>query len=162
MARDRPDRAAVKALVAVFGPREAARQAGLKEGTVCQWCRRYHWKKADRVALRKRMDALPGAGKDPAEALIEALQRFRDRSTLDLAQYVANAAKDAAKEKEPLGIARKVRDVAQVFSVVHPPEEGGEMIEGGILLGTARVAEATEEILANVRETLPDPGSQGD
>jgi hypothetical protein len=108
------------------------------------------------------MDALPGAGKDPAEALIEALQRFRDRSTLDLAQYVANAAKDAAKEKEPLGIARKVRDVAQVFSVVHPPEEGGEMIEGGILLGTARVAEATEEILANVRETLPDPGSQGD
>ena len=53
------DRAAVKALVAVYGPREAARQAGINESTVLAWSRRYKWKKAAFIAPMKGLMTKP-------------------------------------------------------------------------------------------------------
>jgi Putative ATPase subunit of terminase (gpP-like) len=142
------DRKAIKALVAVYGPREAARQAGISPFTVLSWCRRYKWKKADRIIRSTGVNgALAGTAKDAADSITAAMARHKEEATVDLAHYTARAARDAAKHEEPLEIARKVRDVAQVYRTLYPPEEGGEIIEGAILVGRAVVKDNPVEML---------------
>jgi hypothetical protein len=170
------DKAAVKALVAVYGAVEASKLSGVPFGTIKSWCFRYGWRK---LRLPERPKGhLPISNKDPAEAFEAALAEHRDSSTLHLAQYTARAAKKAAQHEEPLEIARSVRDVAQVYKAVWPPEEGGEMVEGAILVGTAQVKDDTAEMLAateilevrdqmsevreDVREDISDQGPQSD
>lgn len=151
------DRQAVKALVAVYGPREAARQAGLPPGTVLAWCRRFKWKKADRITRTTGINGnSPIAHKDAAQVLTEALQKHKEDSTLHLAQFTSKAAKQASNLENPLEKARQVRDVAAIYSTLYPPDEGGEMIEAAILLGKAPVKDNPPEMLANVREILPN------
>ena len=151
----RVDKASVKALVTVYGPREAARIAGLKPGTVMGWCSRYKWRK---VAV-DRSPAI--AGKDPGDALRHALENSKAASTLNLAKYTEKASEAAVKHKNPLDVGRKVRDVAGVYSTLWPAESEGEMIESGILLGTQAVGDDSppvEEIKdANsaIREIIP-------
>lgn len=157
------DRMAVKALVAVYGPREAARQSGLPTGTVLGWCAKFKWKKADRIVRGTRAhENNPMTGKDPAQVLTEALQNHKDESTLHLAKYVEKASKAASKSEKPLEVARQVRDVSQVYKTLYPPEEGGEMIEGAILVGGMKVKDDPQEMLANVRQELPDQRPAGD
>jgi hypothetical protein len=146
------DKAALKALVAVYGAVEASKISGVPFGTIKSWCFRYGWHKAK---LPERGKRLPISGKDPAEALEHALAQHRDTSTLHLAEYTAKAARKAAKHEAPLEIARSVRDVAQVYKTIWPPEEGGEMVEGAILVGTATVKDDPAEMLAEV-EALED------
>jgi hypothetical protein len=87
---------------------------------------------------------------------------------MNLALYVDRAAKKAARHEEPLAISRQVRDVASVHKTLWPVEEGGELIEGAILVGTAKVTPNTMEIEAMAREVddvraeLPDQGPAGD
>lgn len=146
------DRKAIQALVAVFGPREAARQAGLKEGTVLKWCSRYKWKKAIRITRTTGINGnSPVANKDAAQVLTEALQKMKEDSTLNLAKYVDRAAKQAAKKKDPLESARAVRDVSHVYSTLYPPAEEGEMIDSFILLRGGAVKDDPEEILKTLK-----------
>jgi hypothetical protein len=145
------DKAAVKALVTIYGPREAARISGVKAGTVMGWCSRYKWRK---VAA----DRLPAiAGKDAGDAIRHALETSKTNSTMNLAKYTERASKKAAEHGNPLEVARKVRDVAGVYSTLWPAESENELIAGGILIGEQRVEDNPEELkeILDVREELP-------
>jgi hypothetical protein len=154
---------AMKALVAVYGPREAARVSGIPSGTVLAYASKHKWKKA---AFNRPANVIGTTGEtEVADVLVAALEKHRQESTLHLAEYTANASRKAAEHKDPLDVARKVRDVAGVFSVLYPPESESSLIEGAILIGEARVTPNPEEMLtltADVRMELPDAGPKGD
>jgi len=168
----RPDAelGALKALVTVYGTREASRVSGVPYGTISAYAFRYKWKKATFKKEPRRHDGV--TGKDAADLLAEALEKHKNASTLNLAKYVDKAAKKAAEHRDPLEVARKVRDVAGVHQVLFPAEEGGEgLIEGAILLGSAKPtinpaeveARAVEgRVIDDVRTELPDQRPQGD
>lgn len=163
----RHDHDAVKALVALYGPREAARVSGIPYGTIAAWCFRFKWKKAN---LGRPVITQSVLGKDAGDMLKDALESSRDNSVLNLAKYTEKASQKAADSENPLEIARKVRDVAGVFSTIFPQEQGSELIEGAILIGSAKVVDNPQEILEaakeaeviDVREELSDQGSAGD
>jgi len=146
------NRDAVKALVAVYGPNEAARQAGIPIPTVKSWCQRFKWKKAERIIRttgRPTNSAI--AHKSAADALIQALQNHKDASTLNLAKYVEKASRKALSKKDPLECARQVRDVASVYGTIFPEETTEGMIEARILIGEGKVTDNPEEILAKAQ-----------
>lgn len=135
---------AIKALVTVYGTREAARVSGIPYGTISSYAFKYKWKKAAVRPPPSRNDSM--SGKDAADVIVEALEQARSDSTLNLARYVDKAAKDAANHKDPLEVARKVRDVAGIHQIVFPPEEGEGLIEGAILLGLEKPTVNAKEI----------------
>jgi hypothetical protein len=166
MKHNDPEKAALKALVTLHGPREAARVAGIPFGTVSSMCFKYKWKKATGFAPPSDH---PLGGKDAADVIRESLERHRSDSTLNLAKYVDKAARDAAKHKDPLEVARKVRDVAGVHQILFPKEDEGGLIEGEILIGARQVTINTEEVAARAKEVdnnvwpeLSDSGPGGD
>jgi hypothetical protein len=164
---DNVDRKAVKALIALFGPREAARQAGLNENTVLFWAAKFGWKKAS-------LKAMP---KDAGDLITEAVQRSKRMSTAHLAKFTERAAFKASEHPDPLSIAKQARDVAGVYTAIFPPKESGGLIEGEILIGGATVSdvepasdtgpviegvlEVTDES-DDVREEFPDERQAGD
>jgi hypothetical protein len=162
------DKGAIKALVAVYGPREAARQAGLPQGTVLYWATKYKWRKADRIPRSTGINGMSGIiPKDAGDAISDAMAQHKEEATVRLAQYTAKAARKASQLKDPLEKARNVRDVAAVYRAVWPEEQGGEMVEGAILVGGAAVRDNPVEMLAlttpgDVREELSDQRPQGD
>lgn len=135
------NRDAVKALVVAFGQREAARLAGIKYGTLAVWCKRFHWKKAERPVN----DVQAICKQDAGDALKTTLEGYKGTSTLHLSKYAAEAATQAAKAKDKLSVARKVRDVAAVHSTLWPAERSGDLIEGAILIGMADVTDDAPE-----------------
>lgn len=166
------NREAVKALVAVYGPREAARQAKIPYGTVAQWCMKFKWKKASRLIHTSGKNGDPSVPMkdDAGDALVKALRSHKEVSTLNLAHYTARAARQAANLKDPLDKARNVRDVATIYDKLWPQESQTELIESAILIGSAVVKDNPQEMLAatqviedaDVREDVSDQGSQGD
>lgn len=153
---------AMKALVAVYGPREAARVSGIPSGTVCSYASVHKWKKA---AINRPANTVGTTGqRDVTDVLIAAMEKHKQESQLHLAEYTANASRKAAEHRDPLEVARKVRDVAGVFQVLYPPETEGGLIEGAILIGEAKVTLNPQETLAcaevieDVRPELPDAG----
>lgn len=169
--RPKTEMDALKALVTVYGPREASRIAGVPFGTVSSYAFRYKWKK---IAFKRsetgsdKKDSL--SGMDASDVLAEALEKHRANSTLNLAVYVDKAAEKAAKHSDPLEVARKVRDVAGVHQIIFPQEEEGGLIEGAILIGTQKPELDVEEIekarleteqIIDVRAEIQDerPGS---
>jgi len=153
---------ALKALVTVYGPREAARLSGVPTGTISAYCFKYKWKK---VSFPKpqvgHVDNV--TGKDAGDLLAEALEKHRGQSTLNLARYVDHAAKKAAAHNDPLEVARKVRDVAGVHQIIFPQSEEGGLIEGAILIGTqkpeidqAEIEAAKAEQIIDVRAEVQD------
>lgn len=158
---------AMKALVAIYGPREAARISGIPAGTVLSYASQHKWKRA---AINRPGNQVDPNKRDVADVLVAALEKHKEESTLHLAEFTARASREAANHSKPLDIARKVRDVAGVYSTLWPAEEGGELIEGAILLGTARVTDNPGEILeltkvsdvSDVRKELPDKGPSSD
>jgi nucleoside-diphosphate-sugar epimerase len=154
------DKSAVKALVTVYGPNEAARMTGIPRGTIFSWCHRFKWRKAHVNVVGKVRETRSNiAGKDAGDVLRESLENSKTMSTLNLAKFTENASRKAAEHKNPLEVARKVRDVAGVYSTLWPAEEHTELIDGGILLGTQEVTpnlEEIKELSAHVRPELPD------
>lgn len=158
------DRKAIKALVTLFGPREAARQAGLPEGTVTRWAAQFGWKKAIVADTRK----------DAGDMITDAVQNSKKVSTVHLARFVERAAVDAADETKtpkPLDVARQVKDVAAIYGTLWPHQKQAGIIEGAILIGGAVVTdsekpvrgkEVTDESNDSLREELPDQGPPGD
>lgn len=166
------NRDAVKALVAVYGPREASRQAKLPYGTVAAWCRKFKWKKASRLIHTSGINGDPSVPMrdDAGDALVRALQQHKEESTLNLAKFTAKAAKQAATLKKPLEKAKAVRDVSHVYATLWPNEQGGELIEAGILIGAMKVQDDPQEMLAAatvveddaIREEVSDQRPEGD
>jgi hypothetical protein len=152
---------ALRTLVVMFGPREAARQCGMKEDTVCGIAWRKKWKKAsapeqtqspapipntqsaisnpqqvipDAVPLSKKGQAI--INQPPSTAVSSALSSLRGRSMLGLARYSARAAELAAEHKDPLEISRKAKDVSDVHKALWPVENQNQnILQIGILIG---------------------------
>ena len=132
---------ALKALVVMFGPREAARQAGLKEDTVLKMASRKGWKKAglpnkhDPTKLKRHLVKFepnpPGSSichQSPANALSQALTRFKQQSSVELARYSARAAKALNKHPKPLEVTRKAVDISDVHKTLWPAENQNQNI----------------------------------
>jgi hypothetical protein len=155
---------AMKTLVALHGTRKAARLSGIPYGTISAMAFKFQWKKAQFKEMENQ------AEKDAGDVVKEEIQRARKDSELNLARYVDKASRDAARHKEPLEVARKVRDVAGVYQVLYPPDEEGGLIEGAILLGEAPVTNNPREVelstlnpqlsTSDVRAELPDAGPE--
>jgi hypothetical protein len=135
------DKSAIKALVTVYGVREATRMSGLPFGTVSAWAFKYQWKRA-KVGVKSNEPV----GLDAGDLLKEAFEKSKEASTLNLAKYTEKASAKAAEHGKPLEIARKVRDVASVYSTLWPVEEQSGLIEGGILIGTQEVRIDAKEV----------------
>lgn len=102
---------------------------------------------------------------DAGDALLKAMASHKEASMLNLAKFTEKASAQAAKLEHPLDKARAVRDVAGVFTTLWPQEQGGELIEGAILIGAMPVKDNPQEMLevtADVREVLPDQRPEGD
>jgi len=144
---------ASKALVALFGPSEAAKQLGIPKGTMLWRAQKYGWKKAA---------SQPSGEKDIAEIIIRAVERSKQLTTVHLAQYAEKAAMEAAGHERPLEIARKVADVSKVYATLWPHEKEGKLIEGEILIGVAQVKDSKEKAVEGevidepIRERLSD------
>ena len=68
-----------------------------------------------------------------------------------------------AVHKDPLSIAKNVRDVAFVHKTLWPNGEKSELIEAAILVGDARVVDNVKELeAASVRENVPHERPAGD
>jgi hypothetical protein len=146
------DKSVAKALVVLFGPREAARQLQMNENTMCAWARNNGWKKATQS---------PAPTRDLGEIIKTAVERSKQLSTIHLAKYTEKAAIAASESEKPLEVARKVRDVAGVYSTLWPQDKSEKLIEGEILLGVVEVADIARvegEVLdvEPVREELSD------
>jgi hypothetical protein len=103
--------AAIRALITIYGPREAARKAGVPEGTVLAYASTHKIKKAT---------GFKTAEPDVAKVLEDAFAKDREDSARNLAEYTRKASRQAAEHSDPLEVARKVRDVAGVYSVLWP------------------------------------------
>ena len=151
--------AALKALIKIYGPREAARKANVPEGTMLFYARKHKIKKA--IGFKPEKDVV-------LEAIEDAFAKDREATALNLATYARKASEKAAKHADPLEVARKVRDVAGVYATIWPPGESEELIEGAILLGgmqpTVNVAEvqARAKEIEDVRTELPEQRPAGD
>jgi|SRR5215831_19690752 len=143
---------AIKALCVVYGPTEAARQAKLPIKRVCRWAYRYGWKKAERLVRTSGYNSGHAiASKDAGDLLTRALQNHKDESILNLAAFVAGAAKEAKRTKKKLPIAKQVRDVSTIFRNVFPAEKEDSLIAAAILVGSSEVKDDPVEILADAR-----------
>jgi hypothetical protein len=156
------ENAALKALITIYGPREAARRAGLPAGTVMAFAYTHKIKKATGF---KQEDG------DVSKVLADNFAKDREETALNLATYTRKASKKASEHSDPLEVARKVRDVAGVYSILWPPGEESELIEGAILVGGAQPTTNPEEVQAraieippddHVRSQLPDQRPAGD
>jgi hypothetical protein len=147
--KSRLNDAALKALITIYGPREAARKAGIPEGTVTVF--------ASRHKIRKATGFVPSAeNPDAGDAIANAFAKDREESALNLAKYTRNASQKAAEHKDPLEVARKVRDVAGVYATLWPPGEESELIESALLMGAETPTVNPEEVRARAIEVAED------
>ena len=135
------------AYAAGIGLREIARKMNIPEGTVLAHAKRHGWTQQIQVATRHlavmQSDAITPVQPVPA-SIAAILGERKDRTKLGLSKYAAEAAEQAAGHRDKPGIAGKVKDVASVHSTLWPEETDTELIEGAILIGTARVLDADE------------------
>jgi hypothetical protein len=143
-----------KTLVVAYGQSEAARQLHIPLGTVCAWAHRYKWKRVISHSLgqpeNQTLQTLPQTtarethenSNSPANALATALRGHRNRSTLALGQWTAEASEAALQAKDKLAIAKRVRDVASVHSILWPNESVTEILSLGVLTGSVPVRDA--------------------
>jgi hypothetical protein len=146
-----------KTLVTAYGQSEAARQLNIPLGTICAWAHRYHWKRVvltqpspqpfppdiPAAAQNKTTKASPSKAqevcKTPSEAIEQSLKSHRTRSTIALAQWTAEASEEAVQAPQKLAIAKRVRDVANVHSILWPAETVRTIIDFDILTGAKAV-----------------------
>lgn len=165
---------AVKAHAILHGVRPAALAFGLSPNTVLARSAREGWIAPAREALSVRPEAVPetmrrgaiGAIKG-SEAAVSSLRKLGDKSRLNLARYVANGAKHAAKLKGAAALVAgpQVKAVADVGKSIHPEWQGAsaaptlrlELIAGAI--GDAQ-GEALPALDVEA-EVLPIPDVRG-
>jgi hypothetical protein len=133
----------IKTLVVAYGPREAARQAGISENTVLSLAKRKGWKQAGQIISTVRGPKLPqsNAIASPSVALETALNSHKSRSIHALGKYAAEAAEQAAAAENKIQIAGKVRDIAGVHATLWPTEAKAGLLRVGILIGTEQVTD---------------------
>ena len=138
------NRDAVKALVLLHGQTKAAKLAGMNLNTVLSLAKRHGWTKHQQVTVTAKNDSAIICNRPATDVLVNVLTQARENSTLGLARFAEKAAKQASSSKNPLEIARKVRDVAAVHNTLWPAERHTEIIQASILLGKAQVRDDDE------------------
>ena len=113
------------AYVAGIGLRELARKMNIPEGTVLAHAKRHGWTQQIQIATREvevmQSDAITPVQSVP-QSIASILNERKERTKLGLSKYTAEAAEDAANHPDKLGIAGKVKDVADVHKTIWPAE----------------------------------------
>ena len=115
------------AYAAGIGLREIARKLDIPEGTVLAHAKRHGWTQQIQVATGQQSDAITPVQSVP-QSLAALLSERKDRTKLGLSRYAAEAAEQAAEHRDKLGIAGKVKDVADVHTTLWPAENQREPI----------------------------------
>jgi hypothetical protein len=77
--------------------------------------------------------------------LAAILSERKDRTKLGLSKYAAEAAEQAAEHRDKLGIAGKVKDVADVHKTLWPNQpETNRILNLGVLIGTTPLTRSRE------------------
>jgi len=107
------------------GLREIARKMNIPEGTVLARAKRHGWSQQIQIATREvgvlQSDAITPVQSVP-QSIASILAERKERTKLGLSKYTAEAAEDAANHPDKLGIAGKVKDVADVHKTIWPNE----------------------------------------
>ena len=97
----------------------------IPEGTVLAHAKRHGWTQQIQIATREvevmQSDAITPVQSVP-QSLAAILAERKERTKLGLSKYTAEAAEDAANHPDKLGIAGKVKDVADVHKTIWPAE----------------------------------------
>ena len=105
--------------------REIARKMNIPEGTVLAHAKRQGWTQQIEVATREvevmQSDAITPVQSVP-QSIASILNERKERTKLGLSKYTAEAAEHAANHTDKLGIAGKVKDVADVHKTIWPAE----------------------------------------
>jgi len=131
---------AVRVLAVAVGVREAARQMQISQDAVRQRSKREGWmaspKTISQRALAKPVTSVSPNALSPADALANVFNERKDRTRLGLSKYTAEAAEQAAEHPDKLGIAGKVKDVAEVHKTLWPNQpETNQILNLGVLIG---------------------------
>ena len=70
----------------------------------------------------------PICTQSPAAIVADELSQNRNRSTLALSRYAAEASEEAAEHPKKLSISKNVRDVAAVHKTIFPDPSGHEIL----------------------------------
>ena len=112
------------------GLREIARKMNIPEGTVLAHAKRHGWTQQIQIATREvgvQSDAITPVQSVP-QSLAAILAERKERTRLGLSKYTAEAAERAAEHPDKLGIAGKVKDVADVHKTLWPAENQAQSI----------------------------------
>jgi hypothetical protein len=115
------------AYVSGIGLREIARKINVPEGTVLAHAKRHGWTQQIQVATGLQSDAITPM-QSVSQSLAAILSERKGRTKLGLSKYTAEAAEQAAEHPDKLGIAGKVKDVADVHRTLWPEENQREPI----------------------------------
>jgi hypothetical protein len=133
--------------------REIARKMNISQGTVLAHAKRHCWTEQIQVATRElsvmQSDAITPVQSVP-QSLVAILSERKDRTKLGLSKFTAEAAEQAAEHRDKLGIAGKVKDVADVHKTLWPNQpETNQILNLGVLIG-------------NIRPTPPERIAEGE
>jgi uncharacterized protein YjcR len=107
------------------GLREIARKMNIPEGTVLAHAKRHGWTQQIQIATREvevmQSDAITPVQSVP-QSIASILNERKERTKLGLSKYTAEAAEHAANHPDKLGIAGKVKNVADVHKTIWPAE----------------------------------------
>jgi hypothetical protein len=133
--------------------REIARKMNISQGTVLAHAKRHCWTEQIQVATRElsvmQSDAITPV-QSVRQSLVAILSERKDRTKLGLSKFTAEAAEQAAEHRDKLGIAGKVKDVADVHKTLWPNQpETNQILNLGVLIG-------------NIRPTPPERIAEGE
>jgi hypothetical protein len=118
--------------------REIARKMNVPEGTVLAHAKRHGWTQQIQVATELQSDAITPVQSVP-QSLAAILSERKERTKLGLSKFTAEAAEQAAEHRDKLGIAGKVKDVADVHKMLWPNQsETNQILNLGVLIGDIR------------------------
>ena len=125
-----------------IGLREIARKMNIPEGTVLAHAKRHGWTQQILVATGQvavmQSDAITPVQSVP-QALAAILSERKERTKLGLSKFTAEAAEEAAEHRDKLGIAGRVKDVADVHKTLWPNQpETNHILNLGVLIGNIR------------------------
>jgi len=108
--------------------REIARNMNIPEGSVLARAKRQGW--ARQIETVKSKALVQSTAITPAQAAANVLRTRKDESRLHLSKYVVDASRTAANSDGDLKIARQVKDVAAVHSIIWPegPQQGSGVV----------------------------------
>jgi hypothetical protein len=131
-----------------FSLREIARRMDIPEGTVLAHAQRHSWTQQIQVATGQlaviQSDAITGAQSVP-QSLAAILGERRERSTVALAQWSAEAAESARDQQIVPRTVRDVRDIAAVHSTLWPEVQRQEILNLALLTGQVEVRDAPKD-----------------